>query len=751
MFKCILLRIILLFLLAQNYHIIIYAQSNSIVTLEGKQFKLNGANFYPVTLNYGIEISSPSPGASTWQTSGYISPFVEYGPNQFWDCNNESNCDNLLQRDFNYIAGMGFNSIRVAFSPSYDKNNNRLFWQGRDNPVRDFFQIPLYPNTPNDPGTLFVLSCYEKIMEVANNTINVNTSEPQPLKIIFLMSGNHSDYGNYERNAYTDFFKRLAVYISSSTNKNAVFAYDLMNEPCYCVEPKKTKAEACEMISAWYNAFKQYDPEHLITIGSCGVSDIFSFDPGILKVDFISEHHYPAWAIYEERTEPAMQERARTRTVNNLHWMNNACPFPWIIGETGFTASATQPISQGIDGTVSDQSLYANTALYSTCNCGGSGFSWWSFQDTYYYDPNDINTIGRQYYGLLEREYGPCHDAEKPAVSIFRNYTPGITGSCPVDYNPTFDASKLYYDPYQNSQMNTAMTNAVSGYIYDTDNHPVKNAFILALNWLYREPQTQKYIHSWIYTFSDENGYFKVIPYNYKYYGDNKIIHIEGSASGAESFCRDSPPPYWANNQMNPANVGTIYIRKSSFQNKTNVTGINVASGNTENFKGGMSLIIDNSNISGISDFTARQEVQINTEFNASYGSEVHIYTSATFADCSDFSTFVPKSVKNILSTGNSTLNNSREIELQFNKIENELDAIIIPNPNNGIFTVKLNFEIMDEPMILKIKNLPGKSLREIKASGKSFTIDCSNFCKGIYLLEVNIGEKMITKKLIIN
>ena len=56
-----------------------------------------------------------------------------------------------------------------------------------------------------------------------------------------------------------------------------------------------------------------------------------------------------------------------------------------------------------------------------------------------------------------------------------------------------------------------------------------------------------------------------------------------------------------------------------------------------------------------------------------------------------------------------------------------------------------------DAPVVLKLKNLLGGSLKEIDTFGNKLKMDCSNFSKGIYLLEINTENKIITKKLIIN
>jgi hypothetical protein len=166
-----------------------------------------------------------------------------------------------------------------------------------------------------------------------------------------------------------------------------------------------------------------------------------------------------------------------------------------------------------------------------------------------------------------------------------------------------------------------------------------------------------------------------------------------------------------------------------------------------------MTLNVNNTTINGISDFTAREEINLNSSFEANYGSEMHVYTSETFPNCYDYINFVPERATNILDIIDTSDNFLiKKIELQFAKKHIiEIDAIIIPNPNNGLFTIQLNQIRDDCPIQLKIKNLLGACLKEINTFGNNIIIDCSDFSKGIYFLDINTKTKIITKKFIIN
>lgn len=744
-----------------NFSILVLLIANNsfsqLVTIEGKQFKLNGANFYPTVLNYSVEISSPSPGTSTWQTNGYITSFVDYNDNSCgtgggcFECNNGVTCTTQLQDEFNYMAGMGFNTLRIAgFYPRFQ--SGQLVWQGRDNPDRNWFYIPIDPNNSSDPGLQFVFSMYEDMLAVANNTINSVTMQPQPMKIILLMIGSSSYFTPTEVNAYNDFLRALATYINTSPNKSAVLAYDLWNEPCWEDWSYKSKEEACEVIKTWYNTAKTFDPDHLITLGSCGTSDASEYDPSIIKVDFISVHFYPGWLPFEDRNLPYYQQLAQKRVYNEIYWINKSSPYPWIVGETGFTASNFHTIAQGLNGTVSDQQNYAQQTLDATCNCGGSGYSWWAYQDGYWADPN---CPGCEFYGLLERGYAPSSTAEKDAVTNFRNYSPVITGPCPVDYSATYDETKVFYDPYKSSDYNISQANAVSGTIQDLNGNPIKNAFIIALNWLETIDNTPldpldfdfTYHHNWLNTYSDENGFFKAIPYNYTTVGDNRIVTLRANAAGAE---RVEAGGWWPFDDVQMTqNLNTINIKKVNFEYDGIINNEVVASGNTKNFKGFNSLTIKNSIINGISDITARNEININTEFHASSSSEVHAYLSEPFPDCADLNGFM-RTVNSTTGNGSDITKDEKRVELTF--ADNKQTVISInPNPNNGIFTIELTNRQSEDNFNINIKNPLGESLKKLILSSNKLNIDLSSLPKGVYLIEFNSRASLQTKKIIIN
>jgi hypothetical protein len=72
---------------------------------------------------------------------------------------------------------------------------------------------------------------------------------------------------------------------------------------------------------------------------------------------------------------------------------------------------------------------------------------------------------------------------------------------------------------------------------------------------------------------------------------------------------------------------------------------------------------------------------------------------------------------------------------------------LIYPNPSNGLINIeldKLNF------YNISISNVLAKEVYNSTISAVNTTLDLSNFDKGLYFVELNDGENIFTKKLII-
>jgi PKD repeat protein len=85
------------------------------------------------------------------------------------------------------------------------------------------------------------------------------------------------------------------------------------------------------------------------------------------------------------------------------------------------------------------------------------------------------------------------------------------------------------------------------------------------------------------------------------------------------------------------------------------------------------------------------------------------------------------------------------------NKLEN-IDYSIYPNPNNGVFEVKLNTSITDNGVI-NVYDLIGNLVYStvIDSNNLVKTINLPNVSNGVYFVKVSSNDSQHTKKIIIN
>lgn len=72
----------------------------------------------------------------------------------------------------------------------------------------------------------------------------------------------------------------------------------------------------------------------------------------------------------------------------------------------------------------------------------------------------------------------------------------------------------------------------------------------------------------------------------------------------------------------------------------------------------------------------------------------------------------------------------------------------LYPNPNDGKFSIRLNYELKDADVILW--DLSGKQVQRFKANGSKIYFDISNQAVGTYFLSILIdGKKVLSEKVI--
>lgn len=216
---------------------------------------LDGNEWFPLMLNYKVEVREI-------EDSLYIMPASYY-----------QNDD--LNADFQQIASMGFNTIRICLD-ILDENDDSL---------------QLYRAT-------------ERLLEAA---------KAADLKVMLLIKRPLEDY-------WLSYTKGL---LKRFQNNRTLWAYDFFNEPLY-FDPveDRNKKEAYDIVCRWRKMMEDFAPHQLFTIGFAEPIEVFEWDPSILPVDFVEIHTYHP-----------------LRVASEMCWYSNICgQRPWMVGETGLPA-----------------------------------------------------------------------------------------------------------------------------------------------------------------------------------------------------------------------------------------------------------------------------------------------------------------------------------------------------------------------------------------------------------------------------
>lgn len=772
--------------------ILIYWNSSvaQFVRLENQQFKIGNDNFFPMCMNYTIEDVKNG-------NSFFPAPCHSYGNNNMnlpdiLECDNLTDCKQQLQQHFNYIAGMGFNVIRLCelspkikihISPinnleAYSINHEYVDISSSTDFV-DIIQIPQI--SESEQGIQILLSELDVILECAANTVLPNTGVSHPMKII-LLNEYTSLLTDNEVSFRAAYLKVLSKHIRNSPFRNSFFAHDLMNEPAPNLKPRKTKQKACEIIDSWYTAIKGEDPTQLVTLGT-GIDDVFSFDPAIIHVDFLSLHVYPNWdRESDNHYDPAAQQRMRTRMINEIYYFDKICPKPWIIGETGFKAddyssfsspptppppgqvptipsaipTTTSLTKMGYDGSLIDLGKFVNNSLYDACNCGAKGYSWWWFQETTFGD------MAGDSYGLLRLNWDPNNTnygssiEKQPAVNNFRSFAnampsnnnlPIFGGQCGTDYTPSYSSNSMYYNPYLNSaDPNFELTATITG----NNGNLVDNALVF-VNPVFEisDPTSSTIppdiiiINENYYTHSSVNGIVKITPKTPINYISGQIGQVDISTpnGSVKEYCN------WCLNTNNPVPQSDFTL--SLNEELSDVTISNQLFINTSNFFSGVNLVINNSSISGISNanFAAEKTITINSEFEVTNQNECRFYISPFVDECSE----LPENMNNRFAS--IQFKNSKALSKSKHKIElifEPQDLILFPNPSVDYVKIYYSKESLGSNNTLSITDLNGKVIVDNLVFQNQFELDVRKYSKGLYFVKIVKGEKSFFKKLII-
>lgn len=766
---------------------------DDIVTLQGKYFQCGGELFYPLATTYSFHVQYPA--SYTDYDDLYLTRNNGYGPRTFisgspcfGDCMYEG-CDavsahNQIVDDLTKMHQMGFNTFRTTFGPSFYDASLPPYFSNDEFVLKtvscngDFSSNPLIIKTDQiDLGRDRMFDFIDEILQIAHDC---------GLKV-FLDIGYNKLTDDVHFETYKEYLELLALHINSLDihKRQTLIAYVILEESGY-TQSKFSKSIVCERVSEMYDILKTTDPSHLVSVGGLGVEDVMNWDPGVMKLDFFCPHLYP----YPEpkKGETANADHSVERILGQLFWLKNNSTLPWVIGECGFGATDDAigredttgwPFSWGcgqlhyplvngeletpLNGETYTQTTFAETILAMVRDCGGSGFTMWDFQECWAANPYGIPLgnpdVNGDALGLLR--HGSANNPsqlsdiglpiDKPVVSVFRNYLDAngqppaidITGGQP----PT-----NYFDPYNHPTRTNISTplyqkHHVTGTVEDIDGNPIKDAFVWGFCTLGQLSQYDQEEWDLVYTFTDNVGAYSLnsIDHFPGYIGDKDfIVEVKISAPGASV----ENPNTWGN----ISSVYDVVLEKSNILSNAVFNGITVPSYQDRDFLAWNSITAEDITIQpyATSEFKALAEIQLNAEFNANFNSEVHLWCTQMFPECSTFVNY--KGPVSDVTAKKENVENSGEIELRFQKKPDPNSFVVSPNPSTGVFLVEYFSEDQSYLKSIVLYEITGRKIQEYSVTGGNFKIDLSEKNQGVYFIKaIDTQNREYIKKLILN
>ena len=384
-------------------------QSTEIVTLKGDQFKLGCDDWFPLAVNYGFVVLRDDQGNFFPSRDPHVGP-DDMDPTNDHECQSEPDCFQLLVDDFSYLSSLGFNSIRLV-GQGY---GIARYWNQSEWETVSSTEPVFVSNDYSNSGLTVQIHPFsemgmtEKFLEVIAKVLDAaDLAQPNPIKVQ-LLTGNKDLHLSEINTGYKDYLEKLAIRFKENST---LYSLDFYNEPTDNGAHELSKAQVCKLVQGWNSAIKSNSNIQLTTVGLLGPGGIInSWDPGIMKVDFISTH------LYDKRID-ADAEKVKA----NMKWFSETCPLPWILGEIGYTAD---PAGNSGQGSLDQQADFAKETLEFARDCGASGYQWWWYEDNFFTAESDPNYF-LSFYGILDANGVP-----KPIVEVFEQFDPFDFGEC---------------------------------------------------------------------------------------------------------------------------------------------------------------------------------------------------------------------------------------------------------------------------------------------------------------------------------
>ena len=761
-------------------------QGTGYVRVEGDRFlDEDGSPFYPMVCNYFVHMpyqGTPPDILTCRVVPGYGNAFNPNGDG--WGEQGLDQAVKRIENDFRQLKSMGFNAIRLMAILRMEKVGTTVRLQTQQHIFPPTWisandhEFPFVQPYNTEPGIEHVIDQTELVLDKAALA---------GLKVILVPVQGWETFKTW--GGVIKLIEVLQLFGDRFKEHPALMAYDLCNEPGYFEQFDHTKEWICEKVAAVYDELKSADPNHLITVGGVSVTEVFEWDPTILKLDFWSPHLYP---IFQSR-RTITYAQALENVHSQLTWLQNNIGSAWIIGEFGFVANDGENPAY-VWGTEAEQASFTAAMLQMTRDAGAAGFSWWTFGDVDHYheppvfDENTNHPVGTEGYyadvklfyennfGLLhlddpiscDPQTGICDYAhmEKPIVSVFANYLDPVTGQ-PPPRGPALVPGFNYFNP----AFHPTSSLTISGQVTTTAAEPMKDAVVRGATLLVEVPEynlaglpiegTGESFYDYFMTFTNDVGDFELIPYDYHGFNDHlgvswpdRVEWLGTTAPAAERIYRGFGFPVVQNN-LTYALAQHSFLPHRVIQDVT----LPMGSGHTD-WEAWGSITVTNVQIEGdgstgaSADIMARRSIDLEGETHLARGAEVHIHPSETFAACGDLDGFRRPEPHEGTEIGEGMLREREQfIDLDIHPLVAEpAILLVVPNPTSGRVNVEIrHFDALDPTQPeLHLVDMLGQRVRRWTAMPRN-ELDITGLGSGAYsLILTRQGQHLATERLIL-
>lgn len=668
-----------------------HAQTPSFMELHGRNFTVDGTPVFLKMLNYYAKVVSPVE-YSTAAANLYVAPASAYDVycNNQYECTSPSTCDDQLLRHLNKIgtgdpdSPMGYNSIRLwGISPTLCESSNGA--------LKIAYPVNYISSTGHNESTYWIYLQGPDFQDEASLSFFaairhcIQVCEEPNIRVMLLGIVTGADgfppgcqevsivHNQAVIDLYKSYLQRLAEELDQEP---MLFAYDLFNEPGAGDQSEgipwenvhQLKSKVCQATALWYDAIHSVDHNHLVTIGAtCKVSDLNSWDPAAMKVDFYSPHVYPAHTSSDAPTVNAAKKSVKAE----MYWLGANSPMPVVIGESGFAAEDDTQAPQDIynpdpsgalqldddpahhvmpfmHGSEAQQASFATSMFSYAPSCLVSGLAWWSFQNESW---ANLATPRRDLYcGMF---WGP------------------------LKYGNPANVIDAPWNGVAHSWRDKAMVAAVRNLVIP----PLPSSIASSPEYYYSWNGYQG-LEMWSLHFQDQHGrpireMVCDATYCYHNYNDGRNLtmhaHFVPDADGDLSIRRNptngpTDEPGWNVNWLEldckilggptllysgelpepnpdrtvlPPSGSIIQVSRDYFAFAQSESGVNVATDGVRDLRGWETLSISDLSVAGTGTAGgevwahARSDVHLTGESHIAHGAAAHLWTAPTFADCS--------------------------------------------------------------------------------------------------------------------